>query len=498
MQFSQLLAITHAQISAVVGDVQVSGITDDSRQVKPGDLFVCRSNGDAFLAASMGAGASAALVTKPESFAKAVQAGFEAVVEVEGGANELLRVTAKSCMHFAGDPTASMRVIGVTGTNGKTTTSWMIRDALQSMGRKAGYLGTLGYQGPGGNRELSNTTPFPVELCEIISSARDSGCQDLVMEVSSHGLVENRVAGVQFDIGLFTNLSQDHLDFHGSMDEYIAAKKLLFTEFARDSNKAFTAILNGDDPIVERWRAELLPLVGEKYKILTFGEQQCEFRAIPIKVTASEIELSISFDGRTETASLGIGGLFNVSNARACGAALIAMGHSVHEVAEALTHVRPVPGRFEAVPNASGIDIVVDYAHTPDALEKLLQSARDLRPRKVITVFGCGGDRDKSKRPLMGAVASELSDYCIVTSDNPRTEDPEAIISEILSGMKEHDNYKMVVDRSEAIQVAISSASPGDLVVIAGKGHENYQIIGKTKFPMDDRQLARDALGAKL
>jgi UDP-N-acetylmuramoyl-L-alanyl-D-glutamate--2,6-diaminopimelate ligase len=384
-----------------------------------------------------------------------------------------------------GDPTSGMRLMGITGTNGKTTTAWMMRDALRSLGRRASYLGTLGFDPDGTRRELANTTPFPVETWQLLAEARDKGVQDFVMEASSHALIEQRLAGIAFSLGVFTNLSQDHLDYHKTMSEYADAKKLLFTEY---TGREFRSAINIGDPIGAAWVAELGATV-------TFGSSDALLEVSALEKSASRLRLAARFEGRQIEFAIGVGGTFNVWNATSALAGLLSIGYGLDEATGAMQSVTPVPGRFESVPTGQGFSIIVDYAHTPDALEKLLQSVHELSPRRVITVFGCGGDRDRNKRPKMAKAASENSDLTVVTSDNPRTEDPEAIIRDVVEGIV--GESETIIDRREAVHRAVALAQDGDVVVIAGKGHEDYQIIGRTKHPMDDRELAREALACK-
>jgi UDP-N-acetylmuramoyl-L-alanyl-D-glutamate--2,6-diaminopimelate ligase len=383
-----------------------------------------------------------------------------------------------------GDPSSAMRVVGVTGTNGKTTTAWMMRDALRALGRRAGYMGTLGFDPSGERRELANTTPFPVETWQLLHEAASARVEDLVMEASSHALFERRLFGVRFACGVFTNLSQDHLDFHGSMEEYEAAKLLLFTEYA---GPGFESAINVGDPVGLSWSKKLDVTV-------TFGAPSAELVVEPLEKSLSSLVLRATYRGSESVFKIGVGGMFNVWNATSCLAGLLALGYDLDEACRAMESVTPVPGRFESVPTGRGFGVIVDYAHTDDALVKLLQSVRELAPSRIITVFGCGGDRDKSKRPKMALAASANSEVTIVTSDNPRTEHPLAIIEDVVKGLVPGAVCETVPDRREAIERAVQLARDGDVIVIAGKGHEDYQIIGRTKHPMDDRQMARNAV----
>ena len=312
-----------------------------------------------------------------------------------------------------------------------------------------------------------------------------------MLEVSSHALEERRADGLAFDVGVFTNLSQDHLDFHPSMDAYQASKRRLFFDLPKQTDKPFAAAFNVDDPVGRRWSAEF---AGPQ---VSYGLEAGELRGAAQEVRVDGLVLALSYLSHAATLRARLGGRFNVSNCLSATAALLALGYGLEEACVALAEASPVPGRFEAVPNDVGIGVLVDYAHTPDALDKLLDSARDLQPRRLITVFGCGGDRDRTKRPLMAHSASSRSDVCVLTSDNPRTEDPLAILQDVRQGVVAGAESYEIPDRPEAILRAIALAEPGDIVVIAGKGHEDYQIIGRTKHPMDDRVLARHALEAR-
>lgn len=494
MTLQHLIRQSRTEPEASFGDAELNWIVADSRKVQPGSLFVCMPSGNRdshqFIGAALEAGARAVLVRDREVMDSLSARQIPAVLfPLEGRPfNEAL---ASICDAFWQCPTANMRVIGITGTNGKTTTAWMIRDALESLGRNAAYLGTLGFSLNHSRHTLENTTPFPIELYQLLSEARDAGCEDFVMEVSSHALQEGRVAGVQFDVGVFTNLSQDHLDYHGSMEAYQAAKWELFTNYASRSKSHFKAALNEDDAVGAEWASALGP------KALTYGIANGQLRGIPQQVTVDQIQLQLHLGDAYSTVVAHVGGQFNVWNLLSAAAGLTCLDYSLDQIAEALGSVTPVSGRFESVPNALGIGILVDYAHTPDAIEKLLESVRELSPKRIITVFGCGGDRDRTKRPKMAKAASERSDLCVITSDNPRTEDPALIVEEVQTGIVPGAKSVTIVDRREAIAYAVHEAKAGDVVVIAGKGHEDYQIIGRTKHHMDDREMAREALAVR-
>lgn len=497
MTLSQILRNAGVVPAKVAGDAEVTGVQLDSRKIQPGNLFVCMpdmtNDPHGFIGAAKENGASAVLVHD----AAALDGQVGAFIPPSEFREAIWRV----CDVMFDHPTRNMRVVGVTGTNGKTTTAWLIRDMLTSLGLKAAYLGTLGFHLPGEERELSNTTPFAVELYNLLAEARDKGVEALAMEVSSHALKERRADGVEFDAAVFTNLTQDHLDYHGTMEDYEASKLRLFTELPKQTDKQFIGAVNIGDPTGARWSKQLerIPLLRYRVvtKLLPFGEVS---KGSDVDGAACEVALDhihLVFESRREGDHgfvARLGGGYNVENLLSAATAMMAMGYSGFETQQAALDVRPVPGRFEAVLNDKGIGILVDYAHTPDALEKLLDAVRPLTEGRVITVFGCGGDRDRTKRPKMAKAASERSDVTVVTSDNPRTEDPEKIIQDVLPGIVPGTESYTVLDRREAVAKAVHLAKPGDVVVIAGKGHENYQILGRTKHHMDDRELAREAL----
>lgn len=489
MPLRDLVAKSGVELDAFWGEADVFDLASHTSQVQSQSMFVAmpsaRTNTNAFLSDAKSKGASAAMVGNREGEAIAHELGL-AGIRVEGESRFFEALWRMSKVAFD-NPSSKLRVIGITGTNGKTTTAWILRSVLQALGRRAAYLGTLGYEGPNGNVELQNTTPFSVDLNRLLARAVQDNVEDWVMEVSSHALVEKRVDGIEFDIATFTNLTQDHLDFHHTMEAYEKAKWRLFSDLPAQSEKPFVAALNVDDPVGEKWSRAIT------YPCVKFGERG-EFSGEIQHVDIQNIEMQFSVRGSSATAKIPIGGLFNVKNCLTVAATLYGLGYTLEQICEGLSHAKPVPGRFEAVKNDQRLDILVDYAHTPDALENLLQSVRPLAQGRIITVFGCGGDRDRTKRPKMAAVAGALSDCLVVTSDNPRTEDPEMILRDVESGIPEGCKFVSIVDRREAVCCAVGMAAPGDVVVIAGKGHEDYQIIGHEKFPMDDRELVREAL----
>lgn len=463
-------------------DVEFNRLVEDSRLCGPGDLFVClpfeSTNTHEFIELAISQGAVGAIVHAEREIGP--HRYFPKI--------EFNEATWKLAKVAFSNPSAKLRVTGITGTNGKTTTAWILSDALEALGRNTAYIGTLGYKDRNGLRKGTNTTPFSIQLNSEIAKIASGGTQDLVMEVSSHALAQRRVDGIEFDVGIFTNLTQDHLDFHTSMNEYGAAKARLFFDLPSQSQKRFQAVLNLTDPMGRTW-AERIPTA------ITYGPNGM-ITAETLSVSAEEIELALTYEGKTLTLRNRLAGAFNVDNTLTAFAGLIALGYNPSDCADVLSHAKAAPGRFESLANDQGIHVIVDYAHTPDALERALAAARALSPRRIIALFGCGGDRDRSKRKIMAAAVGANADVIILTSDNPRTEDPMQIINDAREGLPTTLECHVVVDRATAVMEAIRMAEAGDLVFLAGKGHEDYQIIGREKVPMDDRVLARNALEA--
>ena len=464
-------------ILAINGDAPIDSVTVDSRTAAPGKLFIAAAgqsfDGHDFVQEAMSAGAAVA-VSRLDIFESVTPA-----ILIDDAAQATWRI----CKKVYGDPSSRLRLIGVTGTNGKTTVAWMLRQALESLGKPSGYMGTLG--GYVGNRKVDTglTTPFPPQVNEFLIQCLENGIEYVTMEVSSHALAQKRVDGIEFDVAVFTNLSQDHLDYHADFDEYFEAKLRLFHDLP--SEKRLVSVINIDDEY------------GKKIAVdncLTFGSNG-DIKLIDSEATLDSVRIHAEYLGELHAIYAQTGAKFNVSNTLAVFGALLALGMDPKASISAIRCVRGAPGRFESIPNSRGFNIIVDYAHTPDALEKVLQSARELTIGKLICVFGCGGDRDRTKRPKMAVAASSFADVVWVTSDNPRTEDPEAIIADIIAGLPEQRNSHVEPDRRKAIQGAISEAGIGDCVVIAGKGHEDYQIIGKEKTHFDDREVAAEFLG---
>jgi UDP-N-acetylmuramoyl-L-alanyl-D-glutamate--2,6-diaminopimelate ligase len=469
----------------LVGDAKVSRLVMDSRKILPGDLFVAMpsevTDSHQYILGAIECGAVGAIVHNEQGL-KFCEGHVG--LYLKDYENELWKL----CKTITGNPSSEMKIVGITGTNGKTTTAWILRDMLTALGVPSAYMGTLGFQYPGYSVELPNTTPFVVDTYNYLVEARDAGIKAVAMEVSSHALAQKRVEGLEFDVAVMTNLTQDHLDFHGSLAAYAEAKWRLFSNFG-----PVFGCFNIDDQTVSGWNQKFN---GEKIGYTAQGRPGAELVGVPTKVAIDGIDLKLTFNGETRTAESHLAGSYNVSNLVSACSALLGLGYSLDEVAAAIPSATPVPGRFESVKGKKPVGVIVDYAHTPDALDKLLRAVRPLTAGKVITVFGCGGDRDNTKRSIMAKVASEKSDLTVITSDNPRTEEPRKILEQVAAGIKKGKESVLIEDRIEAIYFAINSAKEGDTVVIAGKGHENYQIVGREKFHLDDREIAREVLNA--
>ena len=456
-------------------DVEVTALALDNRRVDAGAAFFCvrgfTRDGHDFAADAVRRGAVALVVDHPLGL------GVPEVVVADVRA-----MMAPVAARFHGDPTATLRVVGVTGTNGKTTSAYLLRALLEAAGEPTGLLGTVKSVVGGVEHEVARTTPEAIDLQSAFAAMRDAGDTHCVMEVSSHALALGRADAIHWAAAIFTNLTQDHLDFHPTMDDYFAAKRKLFE--ARPG----VAVVNVDDPYGARLHREL-----------------DDPRVVTIAIEAPDADLRATdivgdFAGSTFTAAglrlhSPLPGRFNVYNVLGAVAAARALGVSDETIVAALPGIEPVPGRFEPVDEGQEFALVVDYAHTPDSLENVLAAARPLTRSRLLCVFGCGGDRDRGKRPLMGEIAARLADRTIVTSDNPRSEDPAAIVAEIVAGIEDVSAVEAIVDRRAAIERAVRLAGPGDVVVVAGKGHEQGQEFeAGRKEPFDDVTVAREAL----
>lgn len=485
MTLQELTRLSGIGLGPAPGGVEVTGVTADSRRIEPGMVFFAlpgeHADGHAYVRQAARDGAVA------------VAGGRQDTTELEG----LPYLTAPSPRQtlgewahaLAGDPTQHMTVIGVTGTNGKSSTVRLIRHILSHAGRKTACFGTLGYEFEGETIIAPHTTPFAEDLAPLFARARRAGVRHVAMEVSSHALDQRRTAGIRFGVGVFTNLTQDHLDYHGDAARYRAAKLRLFDAVNRSG--AFT-VVNLDDPTASAF------IEASRVPCISFGEAG-DCRAANVSFDAHRSRFRTITPWGEADATCGLLGRHNVANALAALAVAGGLGIPLGTIVEALATMPAVPGRFEQVAEGQPFSVIVDYAHTEDGLRNVLRAARTITTGRVICVFGCGGDRDRTKRPRMAQASAELADYSVLTSDNPRTEDPLAILEEVESGMiqarKEKDaDYSVEPDRCTAIEKGLAAARPGDLVLIAGKGHEDYQIIGTQRIHFDDRETARTLL----
>ena len=487
MTLHDLLAGTSVLDTTADLEIPVSGLCDDSRRARPGDLFFgltgLKQDGQAFVRSALTAGAVAAVVG-PD-----IHLPGTPLVRVDDPRQAL----AQAAAHFFGHPSRAMQVVGVTGTNGKTTTTWMLEAIFRAAGRAPGVIGTTGTRFAGETRAAAFTTPGAIELESLLREMRDRGVQAVAMEISSHALVQRRAWGVECDVAVFTNLTQDHLDYHHSMDAYLDAKLMLFDGRNGPTAKTVTAVVNLDDPSAPRV-IEAAERGGQA--ISTFGRHDAADLRLE-RIEPRPGGLQVDFGGRAGGGRLELPllGRHNAWNAAGALAAAAALGVPRAAAIGGLKTMPAVPGRLERVPEGQPFEVVVDYAHTPDALERALDAGREHARGRVLLVFGCGGDRDRAKRPIMGRIAAAKSDRAWVTNDNPRSEDPEAIALEIVAGAGAP--LEVELDRRAAIGAAIAAARPGDLVLIAGKGHEATQTIGDRVLPFDDREVAREILRAR-
>ncbi|MGG1877740.1 UDP-N-acetylmuramoyl-L-alanyl-D-glutamate--2,6-diaminopimelate ligase [Paenibacillus cisolokensis] len=494
MKLYELSSVLAAAVVDGDGDVEISDLQVDSRQVKAGDLFICLPghtvDGHDYAAQAAASGASALIVQRkldidlPQVIVKDTRLAMAAMAD-----------------KFFNQPSARMKLIGVTGTNGKTTTTYLIERILQDYGVKTGLIGTIQMRYNGQSFPMPRTTPEALDLQRYLNDMASSGTECCVMEVSSHALEQGRVKGTDFRTAIFTNLSQDHLDYHHTMEDYRAAKGLFFARlgnaFAKDENKRKYAVLNADDE-ASAYFAKLTAA-----EVITYGVQEdADIRASRIVITAQGTSFHVDTFRGSADISIRMVGMFNVYNAMAAIAAALLEGIPLEDIKNSLEAVPGVDGRVEVVDEGQPYAVIVDYAHTPDGLENVLRTVNEFAEGRILTVFGCGGDRDRTKRPIMGKIASKYSDLVFVTSDNPRTEDPERILKDIEAGLIEEGvskaSYELIVDRREAIEKAIEMASPGDVVLIAGKGHETYQLIAGEVLDFDDRIVAKDAIRGRL
>ena len=478
MKLKEILRDIEVLQSTADGELEISGISYDSRAAKPGDLFTAivgfESDGHRYIPAAVERGAAAVLCERaPE----------------DGTPYVLVRdsryALAIASRNFFGDPAGKMTMIGVTGTNGKTTSTLLMKHVLEeTLGAKVGLIGTNANMIGDAVLPTERTTPESYELQRLFREMADAGCTHVVMEVSSHSLVLERVAGIRFALGIFTNLTQDHLDFHKTMEAYAEAKAKLFSVCDR-------GVINLDDSygsfMIDRAQCP----------VMTYSVQrnEADLVAKDLKLLPDAIRFCAVTTGSIARVNLGIPGRFSAYNALDVLTGAMSLGIPLEEAAEALSSAKGVKGRMEPVPTDGDYTVLIDYSHTPDALENVLKTVRETCSGRVVAVFGCGGDRDRTKRPIMGRIGTELADFAIITSDNPRTEDPEEIIREILAGVSaEKGRWTAITDRAEAIAYAIDNHCPGDVIVLCGKGHETYQEINHVKHHMDEREIVAEIL----
>ncbi|MCI5893297.1 MAG: UDP-N-acetylmuramoyl-L-alanyl-D-glutamate--2,6-diaminopimelate ligase [Clostridiales bacterium] len=480
MILSELLKDVTVRDMNGAGRMKITDIACDSRKVKPGSLFICitgyEADGHKYAKAAVENGAVAVIA--------------EHALPTVGVPCVVVDNTRKAMAHIAaayyGYPFKKFKLIGITGTNGKTTTTYLIKAILEHMGKKVGLIGTN--QNMIGDLVIptSRTTPDSLELMQLFDNIAAHDADYVVMEVSSHALALDRVTACRFDVGAFTNITQDHLDFHKTMDEYLKAKSILFDICDR-------GVINIDDS-----RSEFLLNRAKCDDIVTYGiKGECRLKATNIALKQSGVEFDLSFEGETEKVRLGIPGEFSVYNAMTAIGCCLECGFSLKEVVEGIHSASGVKGRIEIVDTpGTNYTVIIDYAHTPDGLLNVINAIRGFAQGRVVTLFGCGGDRDATKRPIMGKIAGELSDFCVVTSDNPRTEDPEKIIEQVVEGIKQTDcEYEVIVNRFEAIEYALDHAQKDDIILLAGKGHETYQVLGRDTIQFDEREIVQKLLG---
>jgi UDP-N-acetylmuramoyl-L-alanyl-D-glutamate--2,6-diaminopimelate ligase len=473
--------------TAGIADVPVSGVSYDSRTCREGDLFVAikgeKTDGAGFAAQAAVRGAAAIAAEHPvESEGKLL---YVRVPDARRFLADISRI-------FHGDPASKLELVAVTGTNGKTTTTYLLDSIFRRAGLRSCLAGTIEMKTAYGSDRSRHTTPEAPDLTQFLDRALTEGCTHGSLEVSSHALALKRVFGMKFKVGVFMNLTRDHLDFHRGIEDYFGAKMQLFSP--ENSNGLESAVTNADDPYGQK--------IPDYFNgpVLRFGfDSQADIHVIGCNTRADGTDLALATPAGEIAMRTGLIGRHNIYNIMAAAGAALCLKIDTESIRGGIESMQGVPGRFERVDAGQDFTVIVDYAHTPDALENLLKLASQLPHERVITVFGCGGDRDKSKRPVMGSIAVEYSDLSIVTSDNPRSESPLDIIKDIETGMHEGPGiYRIVPDRREAIEQAVATAGEGDIVVIAGKGHEDYQIVGTSRKPFDDRKVARESIERQL
>lgn len=469
------------EVKEIIGSehLNITGIAFSSLEVKPGNIFVCitgfKTDGHKYAEDAISRGAIAVIAERDIS-----ELGVTCVI----CENTRLALAIASA-NFYDHPEKKFRLIGITGTNGKTTTTYLVKSVLESLGYKVGLIGTN--QNMVGNEVIpsKHTTPDSLELMQLFSHMAEKGAEYVVMEVSSHSLALDRVTACTFDVGAFTNITQDHLDFHETMEKYLEAKGILY-----HISKAGT--VNIDDE-----GAEYLLSTSKCDTMLTYGiDKECDIRAYDVDLTEKGVSFDLKYKGESYAVELSIPGRFSVYNALTAISCLVASGIDMKDAVNGLKSARGVKGRIEVVETDRDFSVIIDYAHTPDGLYNVIRTIRGFCKGRIITVFGCGGDRDVTKRPKMGKIAAVLSDFCVVTSDNPRTEDPKKIVEDVLEGVKDGDcEYAVVVNRFEAIEFALDIARANDVVLLAGKGHETYQILADRTIDFDEREIVKKLLG---
>ncbi|KOF11435.1 UDP-N-acetylmuramyl peptide synthase [Planococcus glaciei] len=455
----------------------VEHITMDSREVRRGSVFICIKgytvDGHDFAQQAAVQGAVLIVSEQPLDLP-------DTPVLIVADSDRTLGLLAAK---FYGYPSKEMQMIGVTGTNGKTSVSGILHSMLMELGKTSAVTGTIGFNLNGELHPSANTTSDALTTQQMIAKAKEAGCSHMTMEVSSHGLVLGRLAGVEFNTAIFTNLTHDHLDFHGTMDEYGHAKGLLFSQLGQNLQEKKQAVLNADDP----WSKKYADMTS--HPVYTYGvKEAAQFKAKNIEMGDQGTKFTLTCPEGEFAVSMKLLGQFNVSNALAAITALYAEGFELAEVLAALSRIAPVEGRMQKVELDAPVSIFIDYAHTPDAIEKAIDAVADFKTNRIIFLVGTGGNRDKTKRPIMAQKAS-VADYVVLTTDDPRYEEYDSILNDLQTGMA-HANFACIGDRAEAVKHAVAQAEPGDIIILAGKGHEDYQIIGSTKYPHSDKEIA--------
>ncbi|WP_071395431.1 UDP-N-acetylmuramoyl-L-alanyl-D-glutamate--2,6-diaminopimelate ligase [Bacillus tuaregi] len=485
MKLHTLLQYLYPYLPTDGENPEVTSIENDNRKVRPGSLFVCIKgytvDGHDYADSAEKNGAVAVLAEKELSL------NIPVIV-----VKNTKRALALLADFYYGHPTQQLHLVGITGTNGKTTTSHLIEKIFSDQGKKTGLIGTMYTKISSEIFETKNTTPESLTLQKTFKKMVDKGVSSAVMEVSSHALVEGRVHGCDYDVAVFTNLTQDHLDYHKTMDEYRQAKGLLFSQLGNTFNKPKFAVLNADD------QASVQYINSTAARVVSYGiDCEADFQAKNIQMTAAGTSFTLVSPLGVHQVNMKLIGKFSVYNVLASLAAAVVSGEEISDIIASIEEVEGVSGRFEAVNAGQDFSVIVDYSHTPDSLENALKTIRQFAKKRIFVVVGCGGDRDRMKRPLMAKIACELATDPVFTSDNPRTEDPQVILREMEAGVSGR-KYTSIIDRKQAIEYAVNEATQGDVILIAGKGHETYQLIGKEVLDFDDRLVAKEAIEEKM